>query len=70
MATYTQAQYNTLVEAIAQGALAVKYGDKEVTYRSLAEMLKVKEMMATDLGLNGTAPQDRGRRYAAHSKGL
>ena len=70
MATFTQEQYNTLVEAIAQGALEVKYGDKEVVYRSLPDMLKVKEMMATDLGLNGTAAQDRGRRYAQHSKGI
>ena len=70
MSTFTKAQYDTLVEAIAQGALEVKYGDKEVVYRSLADMLKVKEIMATDLGLNGTAPQDRGRRYASHSKGL
>ena len=70
MATFKQSQYDILLEAIAQGALQVKYGDKEVTYRSLADMLKVKELMATDLGLNGTAPQNRGRRYAEHSKGI
>ena len=70
MATFTQSQYDILIAAIAQGATTVKYGDKEVTYRSLSEMLKVKEMMATDLALNGTAPQNRGRRYAEHSKGI
>lgn len=70
MATYTQSQYDTLTAAIAQGATTVKYGDKEVTYRSLTDMLRVKELMATDLGINGTAPQNRGRRYAQFSKGV
>ena len=51
MATYTLQQYNTLTAAIAQGALKVKYADKEVDYRSLDEMLRIAAIMAADLGI-------------------
>jgi hypothetical protein len=70
MAVYTQLEFDTLKSAVAQGALTVKYGDKEVTYRSLKDMLSLLEIMKTDLGLNGTDPVNRGRRYATFSKGL
>lgn len=64
---YTTLEYETLVKAIAQGALSVEYGDKKVTYRSLAEMLRLKKSMEVELGLgSGTS----SRRYATHSKGL
>jgi len=38
---YTTAQRAALVAAIASGTLTVSYGDKSVTYRSLAEMRKI-----------------------------
>ncbi len=47
---YTTEQLNTLNEAIALGALTVKYADKEVVYRSLPDMLRVKSLMEADLG--------------------
>jgi len=61
---YTNEQYIALCEAIAQGALSVKYGDKEVTYRSLNEMLRIKSNMETELGLK-SKPK---RRIAEFSK--
>lgn len=64
---YTTLEYETLVKAIAQGALSVEYGDKKVTYRSLEEMLRLKKSMEVELGItSGTS----SRRYATHSKGL
>lgn len=48
--TFTVEQYQALVSAIAQGATTVKYGDKEVTYRSLNEMLRLMGVMETQLG--------------------
>ena len=48
---FTQTQYDALTDAISQGALTVKYADKEVTYRSLDEMIRIKGMMEHDLGL-------------------
>jgi len=67
MASFTLTQYNTLCTAIAQGVLEVDYGDKRVIYRSLAEMLKLKNIMAIELGL---VKKDGGRKYAEHNKGL
>jgi len=64
---YTTLEYDTLVKAIAQGALVVKYGDKEVTYRSLSDMLKLKKLMEDELTPSTVKP---ARRYAQHSKGL
>lgn len=51
MNEYTTTQYNALVEAISLGALTVKYSDKEVTYRSLSDMLRLKEIMERSLGI-------------------
>lgn len=59
-----------LEKAIATGATRVKYADKEVEYRSLDEMLRTLKMIKDELGLNGTDPQNNGRRYGQFSKGL
>ncbi len=64
---YTTLEYETLVKAIAQGALSVEYGDKKVTYRSLSDMLKLKSIMEGELTPATVKPS---RRYAQHSKGL
>lgn len=65
---YTSTQYDQLVAAIAQGALIVKYADKEVTYRSLTEMLRLKRDMEVELGIGqGVKPT---RHYASFSTGL
>lgn len=69
MAIYTIEQYTALCQAIAEGALRVKYQDKEVEYRSLKDMMAIKSMMETDLGLNADANGPR-RVIAVHSKGL
>jgi len=53
---WTQEDLTKLEAAIAGGALRVKYKDREVTYRSLAEMLQLRDQMRNDLGLN-TAPR-------------
>lgn len=64
---YTQSQLDILDAAIAQGALVVKYGDKEVTYRSLKDMYQIRETMLLELGFIGTTSR---RSYATFSKGL
>lgn len=64
---YTPEMLATLEAAIATGTRDVYYGDKRVSYRSLAEMLKIRDIMRAELGitkLNGS------RRLATHSKGL
>lgn len=66
MAVYTLEMYNSLVEAIATGAREVWYGDKRVAYRTLDEMLRLKQQMELDLGLL----KNTGRKYAEFKKGI
>ena len=65
--TFTLEQLRVLEAAIASGTLEVDYGDKRVIYKTLAEMLQIRELIRNELGLN---TQNKGRRYAAFSKGI
>lgn len=64
---YTQDQYDTLVNAIAQGVLVVKYSDKEITYRNLSDMYRIKGAMEAELGIGGNKSR---KVLAGFSKGL
>lgn len=46
---WTQTEVDNLKKAIAQGVLTVDYGDKRVTYRSLAEMKEILSMMQAEV---------------------
>ena len=63
---YTLEQYNSLIEAIALGAMTVKYSDKEVTYRSLTDMNRLKLAMESQLGIN---PNINRRKYVEFNRG-
>ena len=67
MAGFTTAQLEALEAAIAQGALKVKYQDREVTYQSLSDMLRLRDVMRGELGTETT---NRVRRFAQFSKGI
>ena len=54
-------------KAIKSGTLRVKYSDREVQYRSLQEMLQIRDMIAREVG---TKPAGPTRRLAQFSKGL
>lgn len=47
---YSQTDLDAIEKAIASGALKVKYADKEVNYRSLDEMLKIRDQIRRALG--------------------
>lgn len=47
----TQTQLTALEEAIFQGALIVEYDGKKVEYRSLNEMILIRNMLRKELGL-------------------
>lgn len=64
---YTIEMYRALCEAIALSAKEVYYGDKRVVYRSLDEMLRIKGLMESELGLNKKRPSVR---YGSFTKGL
>lgn len=42
---------DALEKALAQGVKSVKYTDKEIEYRSLNEMLRLRDVMRQSLGL-------------------
>lgn len=50
VAGFNQAQLDALEAAIAQGALMVRYGDKHIQYRSVQEMLHLRNLMKRELG--------------------
>lgn len=64
---WTQAQLDALDQAIAEGALTVRYQDKQVQYRSLDEMMRIRSLMASELGVKARSPR---RTYASFSKGM
>lgn len=64
-----------LEKALIQGVSTVKYADKEVTYRSLAEMSQIRAMIRAELGLdqvNGAGSGFFGgrKKIGRHTKGL
>ena len=65
---YTAAQVLALEKAIASGTTDVSYGDRRVTYRSLAEMRQILAEMKLDVGGFSRIRQLRVR--TAADKGL
>lgn len=66
-AGYTIKQYDALCNAIAEGVRQVQYSDKMVTYRSLDEMIRIKNEMQKDLNIGNNAQVDR--RFAGRNVG-
>lgn len=64
---WTTSDLEALEKAIASGTTRVKYSDREVNYRTLDEMLKIRDMMAKELGDKPAGPY---RALAQFSKGL
>lgn len=58
---------DSLESAIAQGAMQVKYSDRQINYRSLDDMIRTRNMMRKELGI---IPSKPNRKYASVSKGL
>lgn len=66
---FTLEDLEALEQALAKGIKRVRYTDREVEYRSVDEMLKVRDVMRQCLGLNGQEGRGR-RRLATTNKGL
>ncbi len=47
---FTQAQLDAIDTAITSGALSVRFQDREITYRSLKDLLAARTIIATALG--------------------
>lgn len=48
---FTKEKLHALECAIAEGALEVQYSDKKIVYRSLSEMMKIRDIMKKSLGI-------------------
>ena len=64
--SYTLEQYHALKSAIVTGTHSVTYGDKSVTYRSIAEMKEALRLMEEELFPERVR---RRRRYASIGRG-
>ncbi len=64
---FTYEQLTALEEAIAQGAMQVKFQDKEVRYQSVNDMLLLRDVMRRALGISN---QKNARIYTVFDKGL
>jgi hypothetical protein len=63
--TWTQEHLAALETAIASGTRHVQYGDKSVTYQTIEQMLRARDVIMSALG--GGTPK---KLFATHSKGL
>ena len=52
--SWTQTDLDKLNEAIGQGVMRVAYRDRDVTYRSLDEMLRLQTLMAAQIASAST----------------
>lgn len=64
--SWTQTQLDELEAAIAAGVLSVGHGDKRVQYRSLDDMLRVRDIIRRSLGYDARPSYG----LAAHDKAL
>jgi len=64
---FTAEDLAALEQAIAKGVMRVKYTDKEITYRSLDEMLKIRDIMRNCLGITSNKSL---RKVASTNKAL
>jgi hypothetical protein len=72
---FTEENLALLEQAIVDGVKKVKYTDKEVEYRSLDEMMKIRSLMLEKLCKGNSSKTKTGlfggrRINAEHSKGL
>lgn len=68
MAPFSSSDLTRIDDAIASGALMVRYGDgRTVTYRSVDELLRAREVVLRNLD---DAPQAPQRKVAAFSTGI
>ena len=57
MSLFTEAGLAAIEEAIAGGYTTIEYDQKRITYRSLDELLRIRNMIRARLGLTDPAPK-------------
>lgn len=69
MPGFTVTQLEAIESAIASGELTVRYDGKEVTYRSMDDLIKARDVIKGELVAAGTITGTPRRSYAVHSRG-
>jgi hypothetical protein len=64
---FTQVNLDALNVAIATGAREVWHGDRRVAYRSLDEMIRIRDLIKENLGLK---EENTTRVFASFKKGF
>jgi hypothetical protein len=59
---FSQQQYEDLVAAIAEGVTSVSSNGRQVSYRNLTDMMKLKAVMEEELSIAGAG---RRRQYVS-----
>jgi hypothetical protein len=62
---FTQQQYEDLVAAIAEGVTSVSSNGRQVSYRNLSDMMKLKDQMEQELGIGSAGRQ---RKYMSFKR--
>lgn len=70
MASYTQQDLDALNSAIASGHLRVEYDGKKVEFRSLSDLIRIRDMVAEDLSPSNSSSASQRQFYPTFSKGL
>lgn len=60
---WTQTDLDKIESAIKEGALKVKYADREVTYRSMAELERARDLIRAELGIRTSQPAARRAKF-------
>lgn len=68
MAGFTVTQLEAIETSIASGELTVKYDGKEVTYRSMDDLIKARDVIKGELVADGAITGTSRRSYAVHSR--
>jgi len=62
---YTLQQLQDLEAAIAEGVSSVSSNGRQVSYRNLSDMMKLRDLMAEELGVAGSG---RTRKYVSFKR--
>lgn len=65
---FTQTQLDAIDAAIASGELTVSFGDRSVTYRSMSDLRRARELIKAEMQAAGTLPAVTRTSYASRGR--
>ncbi|MOA51790.1 hypothetical protein D3C78_1749800 [compost metagenome] len=67
---FTQTQLDAIEKALARGERVVQYADRRVEYRSVAELIELRNTIKRDLAQQNGQPRSRSHRLYHAGKGI